>query len=101
MAADDGSIALHLELNAEDARILRGALAAARATDRGELERRAARHSFGYGSEAARASMADDVVRISRSIELLDELLEALGGAAFGTGPGGAERSTPPTEDQP
>jgi hypothetical protein len=84
MATDDGLIALHVELVADDARILRGALAAARATERGELERRAARHAFGYGSDAARASMDDDVVRVRRRMELLDTLIAALdaGGGA-------------------
>ena len=78
MAAEDGSVDLHVELTADDARILRGALTAARATERGELERRAARHHFGYGSDAARASMDDDVGRFRRRIELLDALITAL-----------------------
>jgi hypothetical protein len=78
MAEHDGPVSLQLELSAEDARILRGALAAARATERGELERRAARHNFGYGSDAARSSMDDDVMRFRRRIELLDALLAAL-----------------------
>ena len=78
MADDDRPVTLRVELAAEDARILRGALAAARATERGELERRAARHNFGYGSDAARSSMDDDVVRFRRRIELLDTLLAAL-----------------------
>jgi hypothetical protein len=78
VATEHGSIALRIDLTADDARILRGALVAARATERGELERRAARHHFGYGSDAARASMDDDVVRFRRRIELLDTLLAAL-----------------------
>jgi hypothetical protein len=78
VAAADGPVDLRVELTAEDARVLRGALAAARATERAELERRAARHQFGYGSDAARASMDDDVVRFRRRIELLDTLLAAL-----------------------
>ncbi len=78
MAEHDGPVSLQLELGAEDARILRGALAAARATERGELERRAARHNFGYGSDAARSSMDDDVTRFRRRIELLDTLIAAL-----------------------
>jgi hypothetical protein len=65
----------------DDLRTLRSALLAARASDRAELERRAARSNFGYGSDAARASMEDDVVRFRRRIELLDRLLAALGAA--------------------
>jgi hypothetical protein len=41
----------------EDFRALRGALLAARATELSELQRRAGRLSFGYGSESARESM--------------------------------------------
>jgi hypothetical protein len=62
----------------EDVRTLRGALLAARAGDRAELERRAARHFLGYGSDTARVSMDDDVARFRRRIELLDELIAAL-----------------------
>ena len=87
MAPDDRSVALRVDLTAEDARILRGALAAARATERGELERRAARHHFGYGSDAARASMDDDAVRFRRRIELLDELIGALDASSAGSDP--------------
>jgi hypothetical protein len=61
-----------------DPRILRGALLAARATDLSELQRRAGRLSFGYGSESARDSMDDDVVRLRRRIDLLDALIAAI-----------------------
>jgi hypothetical protein len=81
VAADAQAVVLRVELASEDARILRAALVSARATERGELERRAARHSFGYGSDAARASMDDDVIRHRRRIELLDALLAALDAA--------------------
>jgi len=74
----EADVELRLPLDADDARILRSALLAARATERAELERRAARHNFGYGSDAARASMDDDVGRFRRRIELLDALITAL-----------------------
>jgi hypothetical protein len=100
VAGDEESIALHVELTAEDARILRGALVAAQATERSELERRAARHSFGYGTDAARESMDDDVARHRRRIELLGRLLEAIRVATPDARAEGAERSTAPTEAQ-
>jgi hypothetical protein len=71
-------VTLGVELTVDDARILRSALLSARATERAELERRAARHHFGYGTDAARASMDDDVVRFRRRIELLDTLIAEL-----------------------
>jgi len=79
--SDPTEIELRLPLAGENARILRSALLSARATERAELERRAARHSFGYGNEGARASMDDDVVRFRRRIELVDELIAALDAA--------------------
>ena len=79
------AVRLELPLQGDDdVRALRGALLAARASDRAELERRAARHNFGYGSDTARASMDDDVARFRRRIELLDALLAALDAAAAG-----------------
>ena len=65
----------------EDARTLRGALLAARASELSELQRRAGRLSLGYGSESARESMDAATDRHRRRIELLDELLEALNAA--------------------
>ena len=64
--------------------MLRSALLSARATERAELERRAARHSFGYGTDAARGSMDDDVARFRRRIDLLDALIAALDAAGPG-----------------
>jgi hypothetical protein len=87
VTSDDRRVALRVELAADDARILRGALVAARATERAELERRAARHSFGYGTAGARASMDDDVARFRRRIELLDDLLAALDASSAGSDP--------------
>jgi len=67
-----------LELDAEDARVLRGALLAARATELAELHRRGFRHSYGKASDSARDSMSAEVRHHRRRIELLDRLIEAL-----------------------
>ena len=69
---------LDLELDGDDARILRGALLAARATELAEMQRRGYRLSTGYGSDSARAGMTAEVAQWRRRIELLDELLAAL-----------------------
>jgi hypothetical protein len=69
---------LELDLAAEEARLLRGALLAARATELAELHRRGFRHSAGYGSDSAREVMTAEVEQHRRRIELLDRLLEAL-----------------------
>ena len=67
-----------LELDAEDARVLRGALLAARATELAELHRRGFRHSYGKASDSARESMSAEVEHHRRRIDLLDRLIEAL-----------------------
>ena len=67
-----------LELDGEDARVLRGALLAARATELAELHRRGFRHSYGKASDSARESMSAEVAHHRRRIELLDRLIEAL-----------------------
>ncbi len=67
-----------LELDGEDARVLRGALLAARATELAELHRRGFRHSYGKASDSARESMSAEVEHHRRRIELLDRLIEAL-----------------------
>jgi hypothetical protein len=54
-------------------------LLAARATELSELQRRAGRHSYGYGSETARDAMSDEVASHRRRIEMLDRLINALG----------------------
>ena len=69
---------LELDLAAEEARVLRGALLAARATELAELHRRGFRHSAGYGSDSAREVMTSEVEQHRRRIELLDRLIEAL-----------------------
>ena len=62
----------------EDRATLRGALLKARASELSELQRRAGRLSFGYGSESARDSMDQETRTLRRRIELLDELIGAL-----------------------
>jgi hypothetical protein len=69
---------LALELDAADARTLRGALLAARATELAELHRRGFRHSAGYGSDSARAVMLSEVEQHRRRIDVLDRLIQAL-----------------------
>jgi hypothetical protein len=69
---------LEIDLEADEARILRGALLAARATELAELQRRGFRHSAGYGSDSARQVMTAEVEQHRRRIELLDRLIEAL-----------------------
>ena len=46
----------------DDLRALRGALLAARATELGEVQRRAQRHNLGYGTDSQRESMTEEVV---------------------------------------
>jgi hypothetical protein len=82
MSASDEHELLRLEIRIrgdEDRTVLRGALLAARATELSELQRRAGRLSYGYGSETARESMDAETRRLRRRIELLDALVEALG----------------------
>jgi hypothetical protein len=77
------TLRLELPIESEDElRALRGALLAARATELSELQRRAGRHSFGYGSDSARETMSDEVATHRRRHDLLDRLLAALDGAS-------------------
>jgi len=62
----------------EELRALRGALLAARATELGEVQRRAQRHNLGYGSDSARESMTDEVADRRRRWEMIDRLIAAL-----------------------
>ena len=71
-------MAIELELDDDDRRILRGALLAARASELAEMHRRGFRHSYGKSSDSARASMGDEVAHHQRRIELLDRLIEHL-----------------------
>jgi hypothetical protein len=78
-AGDETTLHLDIPIRDDgDRRLLRGALLAARATELSELQRRAGRLAFGYGSESARDSMDDDVGRLRRRIELLDALIGAI-----------------------
>ena len=69
---------LELDLTDEDARILRGALLAAKATELAEAKRRGFRQMYGKGSDAAVEAMSVEVAHHRRRIELLDRLIEAL-----------------------
>jgi hypothetical protein len=69
---------LELELADEEARVLRGALLAARATELAEANRRGFRHRYGKGSDSARETMSAEVAQHRARIALLDRLLEAL-----------------------
>jgi hypothetical protein len=62
----------------EELRALRGALLAARATELGELQRRAGRLTYGYGSDSAREAMSQEAVHHRRRHEMLDRLVSAL-----------------------
>ena len=78
---DDARRVLAVEIpvsSDQDRATLRGALLKARATELSELQRRAGRLSFGYGSDTARESMDAETRTLRRRIELLDELIEAL-----------------------
>ena len=70
---------LDLGLDDEDARILRGALLAARASELAEAQRRGFRASYEKQSESARQGMSAEVAHHQRRIQLLDRLIEALG----------------------
>ena len=69
---------LELELSDEDARVLRGALLAARATELAEANRRGFRHSYGKASDSARESMSAEVAQHRARIELLDRLIASM-----------------------
>ena len=74
-------VRLALDLDGEEARELRGALLAARATELAEAQRRGFRHSYGKSSDSAREAMSAEVAHHRRRMELLDRLIEALGDA--------------------
>jgi hypothetical protein len=66
----------------EDLAALEGALLAARASELSQIRRRADRLSFGYGSDAARETMNDEVDQAERRWTMLDRLLKALNTAS-------------------
>ena len=85
MTERDRPRALGLEIpvdSDDDLEILRGALLAARATELSEIQRRAGRLSYGYGTDSARDTMTDEVVLHQRRRAMIDRLLEALDEAA-------------------
>lgn len=69
---------LELDLEADDIRVLRGALLAAKATELAAIQRRDTRLFAGYGTDSSREDMSAEMVQHRRRIELLDRLLEAL-----------------------
>ena len=68
---------LQLDLTDEEARVLRSALLAARATELAEANRRGFRQSYGKGSDSALEGMSAEVAQHRERIALLDRLLEA------------------------
>ena len=70
---------LSLQLEPDDARILRGALLAAKASELAEMHRRGFRQSYGKNADSALASMSDEVAHHRRRMELLDRLIAELG----------------------
>ena len=76
------TVELTLDIESDDElRALRGALLAARATELSELQRRAGRHSYGYGSDSARETMSDEVASHRRRHDMLDRLIAAIDAA--------------------
>ena len=72
---------LKLDLEADDVRVLRGALLAARATELAAVQRRDSRLVAGYGTDSARDDMTAEMAQHRRRIDLLDRLIEALSAA--------------------
>lgn len=62
----------------EELAALEGALLAARASELSQMRRRATRHALGYGTDAARETMTDEVDLHERRREMLDRVLRAL-----------------------
>jgi hypothetical protein len=78
---ESGSRTLRLDVEIdgdEDIAALEGALLAARASERAELQRRGDRLSFGYGSETARESMGAELVELRRRWTMVDRLVAAV-----------------------
>jgi hypothetical protein len=66
----------------EELAALEGALLAARATELSQIRRRGTRQALGYGSNAARETMSDEVNQAERRWTMLDRLLAALKASA-------------------
>lgn len=69
---------LEIDLDDDDARVLRGALLAARATELASIRRRDTRLFAGYGTETSRDDMTAEMDQHRRRIELLDRVIAAL-----------------------
>ena len=85
MSGQERARTIRLEIPVEsddDLEILRGALLAARAIELSEIQRRAGRLSYGYGTDSARDTMSDEVDLHQRRRTMIDRLLEALEEAA-------------------
>ena len=81
MSGRDRARTVRLEIpveSEEDLEVLRGALLAARASELSEIQRRAGRLSYGYGTDSARDTMTDEVDLHQRRHTMIDRLLEAL-----------------------
>jgi len=88
---DGGAIRIELPVASDDElRALRGALLAARAAELSELQRRAGRHSYGYGSDSARETMSEEVASRRRRHDMIDRLIAAIDAAVA------EERREPP-----
>ncbi len=72
------ALRIDLPIDADELRILRGALLGAKATELAEIRRRDLRMSAGYGTDTARVGMDDEVDQHRHRIELLDRLIGAL-----------------------
>ena len=62
----------------DDLAALRGALLAARGSERAEMQRRGARHAFGYGSDSAREGMSAEARQTERRWTMVDRLIRAI-----------------------
>src|SRR5688572_19261523 len=69
----------------EELSALRGALLAARGAERAEMQRRGARHAFGYGTESAREGMTAEAAQAARRWALIDRLVTAVADPAKAT----------------
>ena len=82
MSDSERFIELTLRVDSDDElRALRGALLAARATELSEVQRRAQRHSLGYGTDSQRESMTEEVTLARLRWEMLDRLITAIDAA--------------------
>ena len=82
MSDSERPIELTLRVDSDDElRALRGALLAARATELSEVQRRAQRHSLGYGTDSQRESMTEEVAQARLRWEMLDRLITAIDAA--------------------